>query len=141
MQNLFPCYLAALAYWLLSVVIVHDGVRTISKFSHFLIKKGVTFFSAARNVRHSARLGAEMFSTLFGLLLLIVYLVLSLFMMMCTLFPDSESHYIISETGYNVRFFQFKSLLSALFRLQKFVVCAFLLQKFIECAFLDKKSL
>ena len=79
MQNPFPCSLAAFAYWLLlSVVIVHDDVRAISQFGHFLIKKGITFFSAAQNVRHSACLGAEMFPTLFGLLLLIVYLVLSL---------------------------------------------------------------
>ena len=91
-------------------------MRAISQFGHFLIKKGVTFFSAAQNVRHSARLGAEMFPTLFGLLLLIVYLVLSLFMTMCALFPDLESHYIISETWYKVRFFS----------IQKFVVCAFL---------------
>ena len=88
MQNLFPCSLAAFAYWLLSVVIVHDDVRAISYFGHFLIKKGVTFFSAAQNVRHSARLGAELFPMLLGLLLLIVYLVLSLFMTMCALFPD-----------------------------------------------------
>ena len=88
MQNLFPRSLAAFAYWLLSVVIVHDDVRAISYFGHFLIKKGVTFFSAAQNVRHSARLGAELFPMLFGLLLLIVYLVLSLFMTMCALFPD-----------------------------------------------------
>ena len=88
MRNLFPRYLAALAYWLLSVVIVHDDVHAMSYFGHFLIKKGVTFFSAAQNVRHSARLGAELFPTLFGLLLLIVYLVLSLFMTMCALFPN-----------------------------------------------------
>ena len=73
MRNLFPHSLAAFAYWLLSVVIVHDDVRAISYLGHFLIKKGVTFFSAAQNVRHSACLGAELFPTLFGLLLLIVY--------------------------------------------------------------------
>ena len=69
--NLFPRSLAALAYWLLSVVIVHDDVRAISYFSHFLIKKGVTFFSAAQNVRHSARLGADLFPMLFGLICLL----------------------------------------------------------------------
>ena len=115
-QYLFPCSLGAFAYWLLSVVIVHDDVHAISQFSHFLIKKGVTLFSAAQNVRHSAHLGAEMFPTLFGLLVLIVYLVLSLFMTMCALFPHLESDYIISETWYKVRFFS----------IQKFVVCAFL---------------
>ena len=89
MRNIFPRSLAALAYWLLSVVIVHDDVRAISQFSHFLIEKGVTFFSAADDVRHSARLGAETFPTLFGLLLLTGYLVLSLFMTMCAPFPNS----------------------------------------------------
>ena len=89
MRNLFPRSLAALAYWLLSVVIVHDDMRAISYFGHFLIKKGVTFFFAAQNVRHSARLGAESFPTLCGLLLHTGYLVLSLFMMMCALFPNS----------------------------------------------------
>ena len=48
-----------------------------------------TFFSAADDVRHSVRLGAELFPMLFGLLLLIVYLVLSLLMTMCALFPIS----------------------------------------------------
>ena len=80
---------AAFACYLLSVVIVHDDVRAISYFGHFLIKKGVTFFSAADDVRHSACLGAESFPTLFGLLLRTGYLVVSLFMMMCALFPNS----------------------------------------------------
>ena len=66
MRNLFPRSLAAFAYWLLSVVIVHDDVRAISYFGHFLIEKGVTFFSAAQNVRHSARLGAESFPRSLG---------------------------------------------------------------------------
>ena len=121
-------------------------MHAISQFGHFLIKKGVTFFSAAQKVRHSARLGAESFPMLFGLLLLIVYLVLSLFMTMCALFPNLESHYIISETGCKCPLFQFKSFVGCAFFITK--VCSvrfftskvcrvrfFRLQKFVECAF------
>ena len=63
--------LREVTHCLLSVVIVHDDVRAISQFGYFLIKKGVTFFSAAQKVRHSVRLGAKIFPTLFRLLLLI----------------------------------------------------------------------
>ena len=51
-----------------ATLIVHDDVCAISQFGHFLIEKGVTFFSAAQKVRYSARLAAESFPTLFGLL-------------------------------------------------------------------------
>ena len=80
---------ANVACCLHGIIIIHNDVCAISYLGHFLIKKSVTFFSAAQKVRHSVRLGAELFPTPFGLLLLIVYIVLSLFMMMCALFPNS----------------------------------------------------
>ena len=98
------------AFFNSNICSVRFDVCTISKFGHFLIKKGITFFSAAQKVRHSACLGAKLFPTLFGLVFLIVYLVLSLFMMMCALFPNLESHYIISETGAMSAFFNSKVL-------------------------------
>ena len=79
---------ANVACCLHGIIIIHNDVCTISYLGHFLIKKSVTFFSAAHNVRHSAHLGWELFPTLHGPVLLVAFLVLSLFMTMCALFPN-----------------------------------------------------
>ena len=44
---------------------------------HCLIKKSITFFSTAHDVKHSAHLDWEFFLMLLGLVLLVVCLVLS----------------------------------------------------------------
>ena len=113
-QNCLPCSLAAFTYCLLSVVIIHDDVRTISQLGKSL-----------HNIRN--RVQCPLFS-------------IQKFCRVCFFITKVCSvRFFRLQKVVVCAFLLQKFVVCAFLDYKGFVVCAFLLQKFVVCAFQTSK--